>query len=82
MYGTPRVLQSIAKEATVPKISLLAQGKGPNKVPLNAMMVVASVVIVFIMVGDINSLAPIVTIPFIFTYGESEEKKKIKASGE
>lgn len=33
-----------------------------------AMMVVAIVTITFIMVGDINSLAIIVTMPFLLTY--------------
>lgn len=46
----------------------LGKGRGPNKVPLNAMGIVAIVVIAFIMVGDINTLAPIVTMPFLLTY--------------
>lgn len=36
--------------------------------PLYAMGVVATVTIVFIIVGDINTLAPIVTMPFLLTY--------------
>ncbi|KAG5677662.1 hypothetical protein PVAND_007399 [Polypedilum vanderplanki] len=68
MYGTPRVLQSIANEAVIPGIGKLGKGKGPNKVPLNAMAVVATIIISFIMVGDINKLAPIVTMPFLLTY--------------
>lgn len=32
------------------------------------MGVVATVTITFIMVGDINTLAPIVTMPFLLTY--------------
>lgn len=42
--------------------------RGPNKVPLYAMGVVATVTIMFIIVGDINTLAPIVTMPFLLTY--------------
>ena len=68
MYGTPRVIQSIANEAVIPGIGKLGQGRGPNKVPLNAMGIVAIVIIAFIMVGDINKLAPIVTMPFLLTY--------------
>lgn len=68
MYGTPRVLQSIANEAVIPGIGKLGKGKGPNKVPLNAMGVVAIIIISFIVVGDINSLAPVVTMPFLLTY--------------
>lgn len=68
MYGTPRVLQSIANESVIPGMGKLGAGRGPNKVPLNAMGIVALVVIAFIMVGDINTLAPIVTMPFLLTY--------------
>lgn len=68
MYGTPRVLQSIANESVITGMGRLGAGRGPNKVPLNAMGIVAIVVIAFIMVGDINTLAPIVTMPFLLTY--------------
>ncbi|XP_031631200.1 solute carrier family 12 member 8 [Contarinia nasturtii] len=68
MYGTPRVLQNIALENVIPAIGVLGKGRGPNKVPLYAMGVVATVTIAFIMVGDINYLAPIVTMPFLLTY--------------
>lgn len=36
--------------------------------PLYAMAVVAVVTFLFILVGDINSLGPIVTMPFLLTY--------------
>lgn len=68
MYGTPRVLQSIANENVIPGIEILGKGRGPNKVPIYSMAVVAFVTITFIIVGDINFLAPIVTMPFLLTY--------------
>lgn len=42
--------------------------RGPNKVPLYAMAVVAIVTLAFILIGEINILAPIVTMPFLLTY--------------
>ncbi|GLV37601.1 uncharacterized protein CBL_13874 [Carabus blaptoides fortunei] len=68
MYGTPRVLQSVANENVIPGIGVLAMGRGPNKVPLYAMAVVATVTLTFILIGEINTLAPIVTMPFLLTY--------------
>ncbi|KAL1493297.1 hypothetical protein ABEB36_011378 [Hypothenemus hampei] len=68
MYGTPRVLQSIALENVIPGIGVLGMGRGPNKVPLYAMAVVAAVTFAFILVGNINTLAPIVTMPYLITY--------------
>lgn len=36
--------------------------------PIYAMLVVAVVTLTFIMTGEINTLAPIVTMPFLLTY--------------
>ncbi|KAL4702999.1 hypothetical protein ACJJTC_008777 [Scirpophaga incertulas] len=68
MYGTPRVLQSIANEKVIPGLDILGHGRGPNKVPIYSMVVVATVTITFIIIGGINQLAPIVTMPFLITY--------------
>ncbi|KAJ2947835.1 hypothetical protein O0L34_g9624 [Tuta absoluta] len=68
MYGTPRVLQSIANERVIPGLEFLGRGRGPNKVPIYSMVVVGAVTITFIIIGDINALAPIVTMPFLITY--------------
>ncbi|PZC80200.1 hypothetical protein B5X24_HaOG215291 [Helicoverpa armigera] len=68
MYGTPRVLQSIANEKVIPGLEFLGNGRGPNKVPIYSMVVVAVVTVTFIIIGDINQLAPIVTMPFLITY--------------
>ncbi|XP_063821210.1 solute carrier family 12 member 8 [Ostrinia nubilalis] len=68
MYGTPRVLQSIANEKVIPGLDALGRGRGPNKVPIYAMVVVAIITITFIIIGGINRLAPIVTMPFLITY--------------
>lgn len=68
MYGTPRVLQSIANENVIPGLQFLGQGRGPNKVPVYSMAVVAFVTITFIIIGQINTLGPIVTMPFLLTY--------------
>ncbi|XP_042861452.1 solute carrier family 12 member 8-like [Penaeus japonicus] len=68
LYGTPRVLQSIASQNAVPILSPLAQGRGPNKVPVLALVVTVVVTLVFLLVGRINTLAPIVTMPFLATY--------------
>ncbi|KAK6624853.1 hypothetical protein RUM44_011717 [Polyplax serrata] len=68
MYGTPRVLQSIANQNVIPVIKILGHGRGPNKVPLYSMVVVAVVTLTFILIGDINTLGPVVTMPFLLTY--------------
>lgn len=42
--------------------------RGPNRVPVYALALVAAVTITFILIGDINSLAPVVTLPFLAMY--------------
>ena len=42
--------------------------KGPNKVPVVALIVIVLLNVVFVIVGGINTLAPIVTMPFLATY--------------
>ncbi|KAJ8679972.1 hypothetical protein QAD02_015759 [Eretmocerus hayati] len=72
MYGTPRILQSIASQNVIPGISCLQRGRGPNRVPMYAMVVIAIVTLSFILTGQINTLAPIVTMPFLLTYASMD----------
>jgi len=67
-YGTPRVLQSIASQKVIPVIRFMSKGRGPNRVPVYALIVAALVTLLFIWVGQLNTLAPIVTMPFLLTY--------------
>lgn len=67
-YGAPRVLQCISKENVVPLIKALGKGRGPNQEPYVAAIFVAVIAVSFIMIGNLNALAPIVTMPFLLTY--------------
>lgn len=42
--------------------------RGPNKIPLYALFVVTSITLIFIFIGKVNTLGPIVTMPFMLTY--------------
>ncbi|XP_048251115.1 solute carrier family 12 member 8-like [Haliotis rufescens] len=68
LYGPPRILQSIANENVIPIIKILGHGRGPNKVPVYALIVITLVVLLFICVGQVNTLAPVVTTAFMLTY--------------
>ncbi|GFS03588.1 solute carrier family 12 member 8 [Elysia marginata] len=48
--------------------ALGAGSRGPNKVPVFALGAITLVVLLFICVGDVNSLAPVVTTSFMLTY--------------
>ncbi|GFT26401.1 solute carrier family 12 member 8 [Nephila pilipes] len=72
LYATPRIIQSMANENVIPVMKFLGKGKGPNKVPIYSLILFASVTFIFVLVGSINTLAPIVTIPFLLTYASVE----------
>lgn len=68
LYGAPRVLQCIAQERVIPALSFLGQGTGPNKTPVAAICLTSLISMAFIFIGQVNVLAPIVTINFMLTY--------------
>lgn len=41
---------------------------GPNRLPLYGLVAIAAISLLFIFIGDVNTLAPVVTIPFLLTY--------------
>ncbi|XP_077176461.1 solute carrier family 12 member 8 isoform X1 [Paroedura picta] len=68
LYGAPRILQCIAQEKVIPILAFLGQGKGPNKTPVAAICLTSLITMAFIFIGQVNILAPIVTINFMLTY--------------
>uniref|UniRef100_A0A803TWR1 Amino acid permease/ SLC12A domain-containing protein n=1 Tax=Anolis carolinensis TaxID=28377 RepID=A0A803TWR1_ANOCA len=68
LYGAPRILQCIAQEKVIPSLAFLGQGKGPNRTPVAAICLTSLITMAFIFIGQVNTLAPIVTIIFMLTY--------------
>ncbi|XP_068590314.1 solute carrier family 12 member 8-like [Cebidichthys violaceus] len=68
LYGAPRILQCIARERVIPALAFLGRGKGPNKTPVAAIFLTSLLTLAFIFIGQVNVLAPIVTINFLLTY--------------
>ena len=68
----PRTLQALAGDKTFPlrRINLfLAKGKGESREPLNASIVTVLIAFVFVMKGDIDAVAQIISMFFLITYG-------------
>lgn len=68
LYGAPRILQCIAQDKVIPALAFLGNGKGPNKTPVAAICLTSLVTMAFVLVGQVNVLAPVVTINFMLTY--------------
>ncbi|KAG5283423.1 hypothetical protein AALO_G00041920 [Alosa alosa] len=68
LYGAPRILQCIAQEKVITALGIFGHGKGANKTPVAAICFTSLLSMAFIFIGQVNTLAPIVTINFMLTY--------------
>ncbi|MDR1130508.1 MAG: hypothetical protein LBK96_05960 [Prevotellaceae bacterium] len=68
----PRTLQAIALDKSFPvrRINIfLARGKGKTREPFNAYILTFLIALVFVIVGDVNAVAGIISMFFLITYG-------------
>jgi len=67
----PRTLQALASDRTFPKPInfFLAKGKGKNREPFNASCTTVIIAFIFVMMGDVNAVAQIISMFFLITYG-------------
>ncbi|XP_059895741.1 solute carrier family 12 member 8 isoform X2 [Gadus macrocephalus] len=68
LYGAPRILQCIAQERVIPALAFLGRRRGPDRTPVAAICLTTVVTMALIFIGQVNVLAPIVTINFLLTY--------------
>lgn len=69
MMGAPRILQALARDTIFPKLQMFAAGSGPNAEPRRAILLTYVLSTVCIIAGDLNSIAPLITMAFMITYG-------------
>jgi len=69
MMGAPRILQAFARDNVFPRLRFLGKGSGPTSEPRRAIVLTAVVSQIAIMLGDLNAIAPIITMFFMVTYG-------------
>lgn len=68
----PRTLQALAGDGSFPSRKLnnfLEKGRGETNEPFNATLVTVLIALVFIIIGDVNTVAGIITMFFMVTYG-------------
>lgn len=68
IYGPPHILQGIASDHIIKILDPLADGTGPRRIPIFASLALAGISFGFIFVGQLNTLGPILTMPFLLTY--------------
>jgi len=69
MMGAPRILQAFARDNVFQWLHVFAAGSGSSKEPRRAVVVAAVVSQACILLGDLNAIAPVVTMAFLITYG-------------
>lgn len=69
MMGAPRILQALARDEVFRRLSFFGAGSGVNDEPRRAIIVTALIAQGGILLGDLNAIAPIITMFFLITYG-------------
>ncbi|MFT5403684.1 MAG: amino acid transporter [Verrucomicrobiales bacterium] len=69
MMGAPRILQALARDRIFPSLQWFARGSGPRDEPLHATILTFGIAQAAILLGDLNAIAPIITMFFMVTYG-------------
>jgi hypothetical protein len=67
--GGPRVLQSLASDRIIPFLLPLAKGYGPTNNPRRAVLLSALIAFATVGIGNLNVIAPVVSMFFLVSYG-------------
>ncbi len=67
--GAPRILQSLAGDRILPPLLPFAKGYGPTDNPRRAVLLSAGIALITIALGNLNVIAPIVSMFFLISYG-------------
>jgi amino acid transporter len=70
ILGAPRVLQALARDGVLPdRLRWLGKGAGPDDTPRAGTLVTLALALGAVWVGDLNLIAPVLTMFFLTTYG-------------
>jgi len=67
--GAPRILQALARDRIFPVLLPFAKGSGPAENPRRGVMLSAGIAAGVIALGELNMIAPIVSMFFLISYG-------------
>ncbi len=67
--GAPRILQSLAGDRIFPLLGPFAKGAGPSRNPRRAVLLSAGIAYLTIALGNLNLIAPVVSMFFLISYG-------------
>lgn len=69
MFGAPQMLQALAKDRVLPRwMRFLGKGSGVNEEPRLGTAATLAIVVAAVCIGDLNRIAPVLTMFFLTTY--------------
>lgn len=68
IVGGPRTLMALGQDRAIPFSKIIAK-QSPNGEPRYAIVVTAILIAICLVLGDLNSIAPLLTMFFLITYG-------------
>jgi len=69
MMGAPRILQAFGKDNVFKRLKYFSRGSGSSNEPRRAIVVTFVLAQIGVMAGDLDTIAPIITMFFLLTYG-------------
>ena len=69
MMGAPRILQSLSRDRLFKILQPFGAGSGPSGEPRRAILITFLISQIAILVADLNTIAPLITMAFLVTYG-------------
>ena len=69
MMGAPRILQAFARDNVFRRLRWFGQGSGPSGEPRRAVVLTFLIAQAGILAGDLDTVAPVITMFFLLTYG-------------
>ena len=69
MMGAPRILQAFARDKVFGLLGPFARGSGRRNEPRRAIVLTFAISQACVLMGDLNAIAPIITMAFLITYG-------------
>ena len=69
MLGAPRILQALARDDIFPSLRVFASGSAKTNEPRAAAVATFLIAQACILLGDLNAIAPVITMFFLITYG-------------